>query len=572
MTIRCQANFMSAPTLAASVRSAWLLPLLLLAVPAVAAEQTWQVELDGDGFVGHTSWRVGPGDLRLVVANHDPQPQRLEALGRGFEVPGAGPDGPAVSDAGRLPAPDAGAHEVVHVASDGSRHVGTLQVEERAGWTAWLQPAVLPWLLSSLLAAGLAVWILRLNAGRGANRVFALFLLADAALNGSNAWLAHDVLTGARPPASMQWLAPASHIATTLAAVAFLVHMRAKRLPLHARSHQADWLLAATAAILVSLALLRPELWRSAHGSGPLFLFSGLLYLAYAAVALGLALEAPQAAAGRRRPLLVAAVGFSFLPGYVAVSNLAYLAGGLVGPLDSWALAAFALAIASLVPLAALFAFLAVWHAHRHSGMSGDLARLAVALLLPAVAVAAVLAAARVGGPAAFVTWGVAFEGTWTIFHLLFVLYALVRHQLFDLDVRIRLTIQHTSVASVFAGAFFVTSELIEGLLPVDGLVFGVAAAGGVALALRPLQRGARRLAASVIPGAPPLEELDHTGALRLYEEQLDLAWEDGHLGHKEQRILEHLRERLGLHPEDVRVLERRHGGQRAASPAAVGA
>lgn len=157
----------------------------------------------------------------------------------------------------------------------------------------------------------------------------------------------------------------------------------------------------------------------------------------------------------------------------------------------------------------------------------------------------------------------------WGIARLLSVVvlgYAILQHQVLGMDAKIRWGVSRTAVAAVFVLVFFVVGEGGEALLESflgpafgggdTGTIIGIAAAGVLALALRPVQGFAERVARAAMPGALPDEDAPDDERLQLYREQLRIAWADGEPKAKDRRFLANLRERLGLSKEEARAVE----------------
>jgi hypothetical protein len=151
-----------------------------------------------------------------------------------------------------------------------------------------------------------------------------------------------------------------------------------------------------------------------------------------------------------------------------------------------------------------------------------------------------------------------AMVGFWSALGAALVGYGVLRYSLFDIDLRLKLTVQRSTVAAVFVAAYFLVSEgATVWFSGVSGSeYFGIAAAALLLLALHPIQRLARRLAGRLMPGARPLLELERDEQVEFYREHVDLMWMDGHLSPKDRLVLANLRTRLGLHPETAERIE----------------
>lgn len=155
-------------------------------------------------------------------------------------------------------------------------------------------------------------------------------------------------------------------------------------------------------------------------------------------------------------------------------------------------------------------------------------------------------------------------NGVWNLALPLLVTYALLRHRLFEIDVKIKWGIKRGTLAAIFLAVFFVVAQVAQTYLTGEyGLVLGGISAGLLLFALAPLQRFAERVADAAMPGVKSVNELTHPERLALYREQARAAWADGVLDKSERNLLDNLRTRLGLSEEEAHRLERE-----AASPA----
>lgn len=153
-----------------------------------------------------------------------------------------------------------------------------------------------------------------------------------------------------------------------------------------------------------------------------------------------------------------------------------------------------------------------------------------------------------------------------------FLTYGILREQLFDIDVKVKVAVRKSTVVGLFAGGFFVASEALEAVLPVDDALLGVLAAGLIALGLRPIQRAAQGLAERLMPGVDATVEHLASRKVEVYRAAVEGALADGALSSRERAILAGLADELGLSPEDVQTVEdeviRAHGAQAEAGPA----
>lgn len=68
--------------------------------------------------------------------------------------------------------------------------------------------------------------------------------------------------------------------------------------------------------------------------------------------------------------------------------------------------------------------------------------------------------------------------------------YAIVPHQLFDIDLKVKGGLEKSTIAGIFVAVFFIVSETIEALLAgTMGAWAGLRTAGALTLGLRPLEQ-----------------------------------------------------------------------------------
>jgi len=134
--------------------------------------------------------------------------------------------------------------------------------------------------------------------------------------------------------------------------------------------------------------------------------------------------------------------------------------------------------------------------------------------------------------------------------------YGLLHSQLFDIELKVKFALTKSAAGALLAGVFFLVSEGIEALLPVEGAMPGLIAAGLVVLALRPLHGLARRLMDRVMPGVERSPEYLEARSFEVYRAALEGAMEDGRVTPAEHAILARLRDQLGLEEVEAGRLE----------------
>lgn len=138
------------------------------------------------------------------------------------------------------------------------------------------------------------------------------------------------------------------------------------------------------------------------------------------------------------------------------------------------------------------------------------------------------------------------------------LVYGILKTHLFDIDTKIKWTIQKGTVAGVFLGVFLVVTQLAQNYLSDEyGWMIGGVATGLVLFGLSPVQRFAERFANTMMPGVRSLADMGHPERSGLYREQALVAWSDGNLTPSERQLLDILRSRLGLSLDESTAIER---------------
>jgi hypothetical protein len=73
--------------------------------------------------------------------------------------------------------------------------------------------------------------------------------------------------------------------------------------------------------------------------------------------------------------------------------------------------------------------------------------------------------------------------------YFLLLAYAVLRFQLFNIDLKVKFALQHSTVGALIIGGFIVGSEALESLVPVSGTVLNIIVAIAILIVLRPMQR-----------------------------------------------------------------------------------
>lgn len=139
----------------------------------------------------------------------------------------------------------------------------------------------------------------------------------------------------------------------------------------------------------------------------------------------------------------------------------------------------------------------------------------------------------------------------WVVNEVLFatlLFYGILRSQLFDIDLKIKWTINRSTLVAVFVGAFFITAQVAQAFLVTEwGWAVGGIVAGVLLLAINPLQRFAGRVADVAMPSVHDTEAYRMDRKREVYHAALEAALEGGAITVRDRRMLAALQDKLGL-------------------------
>lgn len=145
-----------------------------------------------------------------------------------------------------------------------------------------------------------------------------------------------------------------------------------------------------------------------------------------------------------------------------------------------------------------------------------------------------------------------------TTLFVLLLAYGLLRAQLFDIDLRIKVTISRGAVVGTFVVVFVVVSEVVQNYLnDTAGYIAGGVATAVLLLAVSRVRDVADRLADAAMPSVSGSPEYLAFKKMDIYRGALESAHSDGTVTAKERALLDTLRAKLGLRAEDAALLER---------------
>lgn len=417
-------------------------------------------------------------------------------------------------------------------------------------------------LLALGVMAGLAALLLALDPNRRATRVFALFLLGRAVLNGANGirTLALD------PGVDALWTRVTPYFVLPLLPLLALFVL------VYPRPRVARPGIAVAGAVLVTLILEALYLWDHAlyatwtypdggvfiTNVGPLYLLLNLTLPAYALAAVVFVRDhLREPAGGVRASLLLVSVGLLLDVAFLGVLTLLRGTLGILPPSvgdtnDLLVAGIFLPWSLALVPVAVASAMLARAAATERGEARAR--RRALLALGGAALTAVVTAAAYAASPPLGLLLHATFDGLWTLAQPALIAYALLRHRLFDLDLRVKRSLRDGTVVAAFAGVLLLTREGAGALLPRElAMVLAVAATASLVLVLRRLQGLGERVAEAALPGAEDEVRLS-ARKVEVYRAALEEAVLAGRLDAEEPRLAA-LRRELGLTARDHAVL-----------------
>lgn len=126
--------------------------------------------------------------------------------------------------------------------------------------------------------------------------------------------------------------------------------------------------------------------------------------------------------------------------------------------------------------------------------------------------------------------------------------YGMLRTQLFDVELRLKGNVQRGVIFAAFIAAYVLVGQTAAAFLsPRAGTMIGIGAAGALAFAILPLERGAGRLADAIMPGVRDEEHYLSARRLEVYRASLEDALAAGEIAPRAQERLRDERARLGV-------------------------
>ncbi|HUR24464.1 MAG TPA: hypothetical protein VM327_00425 [Candidatus Thermoplasmatota archaeon] len=155
----------------------------------------------------------------------------------------------------------------------------------------------------------------------------------------------------------------------------------------------------------------------------------------------------------------------------------------------------------------------------------------------------------------------------------LLLVYGVLRTQLFDIDLKLKIGIRRGTVVAIFVIAVFIAFQIAQQYL---NRTYGIVASGmvtGTLLFLSPrLNKLADKVSDKALPGVSGSSDYLAYKKLEVYRAALEGAVETGTVSTRERAMLERMRVKLGLAQGDVAALEAEVQAEVATPPAAPSA
>ncbi len=145
----------------------------------------------------------------------------------------------------------------------------------------------------------------------------------------------------------------------------------------------------------------------------------------------------------------------------------------------------------------------------------------------------------------------------WRIAAVSLVFYAILRYQLFDLNVRIRVGVKYGTMTALFGAIFFTIQEIVKDFAgQAWGYFLGLAAAALLIFLFQPTQQLIEKFAHKVVPPTTS-ENYERYRSMEIYRAALEGALADKIVNVTELATLKNLRSKLGITEADHQLLER---------------
>lgn len=136
--------------------------------------------------------------------------------------------------------------------------------------------------------------------------------------------------------------------------------------------------------------------------------------------------------------------------------------------------------------------------------------------------------------------------------------YAILKTQVFDIDLKIKLGIQRSTVVTIVAVVSVIVGKLVDRYAQAQwGWVAGIGVAVGMLFFTRGLSRVGDKVARAAMPNVENTSRYVEFRKMEVYKTAVESALEGGEPTPKERHTLERLRANLGIPHEDATAIER---------------
>ena len=148
------------------------------------------------------------------------------------------------------------------------------------------------------------------------------------------------------------------------------------------------------------------------------------------------------------------------------------------------------------------------------------------------------------------------FPCVWLAYYPL-VTWGILKHQLFDIELRVKRGLQRSVVAGVIASGFYVGAYALEQFISLNNFLLGLITAAMVTAAFQPLQRFSEKVADRLMPGVDTSEAYLTDRKHEVYRNAIEAAMQDGMITERERAILTGLQDSLVLSGTEALHIER---------------
>lgn len=144
-----------------------------------------------------------------------------------------------------------------------------------------------------------------------------------------------------------------------------------------------------------------------------------------------------------------------------------------------------------------------------------------------------------------------------TLLYVPLLAYGILRTQLFDLDLRVKVGIRRSTVVTVMLVVVLAAAKIAEAYLNrTFGFVAGGVAAGAMLVLAPRLNKVGEKVANAAMPQVQPTPAYVTFKKLEVYRAAVESAQETGGIDERQRATLDKLRSKLGLAPDDARAVE----------------